>query len=264
MSFLEIIVLAIIQGLTEFLPVSSSGHLVVANSVLHALGSQPVQDLIEVSIVLHLGTLMAVLVYYRRQLVLLLSRDRRVIPLLIVGTLPAVAFGLLLKRGFFEKMILESPFIAGLMFPITGIVLYWISRRKPGDTDYPEMTWRQSLQIGLMQAAAILPGISRSGFTIAGGLAVGLSRQAAATYAFLLAVPAILGAGILEGLEFFEGKPTGTPPLNLMAGFLVSFAVGWVALKLLVGLVQRGRLAMFTYYLVPLGVVVVVWQLLRS
>ena len=126
------------------------------------------------------------------------------------------------------------------------------------------MTWRQSLQIGLMQAAAILPGISRSGFTIAGGLAVGLSRQAAATYAFLLAVPAILGAGILEGLEFFEGKPTGTPPLNLVVGFLVSFAVGWVALKLLVGLVQRGRLAMFTYYLVPLGVVVVVWQLLRS
>ena len=264
MSFWEIILLAIVQGLTEFLPVSSSGHLVVANSILHALGSTPVQDLIEVSIVLHLGTLMAVLVFYRREILLLLSRDRRVIPLLIVGTLPAVVFGLVLKRGFFEKMILESPFIAGLMFPITGIVLLWISRRAQGETHYPEMTWRQSLQIGLMQAAAILPGISRSGFTIAGGLAVGLSRQASATYAFLLAVPAILGAGILEGLEFLEGEPAGTSALNLAIGFLVSLAVGWVALKLLVGLVQRGRLAMFAYYLIPLGVAVVSWQLFGS
>lgn len=265
MALWEIILLGIVQGLTEFLPVSSSGHLVVTNAVLEAFGSEPVKDLIEVSIVLHLGTLVAVLVFYRREILRLLGDDRRAVMPLIIGTIPAVIFGLLIKKGPFEgleKTILESPLIAGLMFPVTAAVLYWVSRREAGKTEYPELTWRRSLTIGLMQAAAILPGISRSGFTIAAGLGVGLNRQASSTYAFLLAIPVIAGAGLLEGLEALKAETTGTSPLNLAIGFLVSFAVGWVALKLLVGLVQRGRLAMFAYYLVPLGVAVVAWQLL--
>lgn len=267
MPLWEIILLGIVQGLTEFLPVSSSGHLVVANALLEAFGSEPVEDLLEVSIVLHLGTLVAVLAYYRREIIRLLGTDRRAIPLLIVGTIPAVIFGLLIKKGpfeNFENLVLENPLVAGLMFPMTAAALYWVSRREPGETEYTELTWQRSLVIGLMQAAAILPGISRSGFTIAAGLGVGLNRHASATYAFLLAIPVIAGAGLLEGLEAIKSESTGTPPLNLISGFLVSFAVGWIALKLLVGLVQRGRLAVFVYYLVPLGVTVVVWQLLRG
>ena len=266
MPLWEIILLGIVQGITEFLPVSSSGHLVVANAVLESLGGEPVQDLIEVSIVLHLGTLLAVLVFYRREIVRLLGCDRRAIPLLIVGTIPAVIFGLLIKKGPFEgleKTVLENPLVAGLMFPITAAGLYWVSRLKPGEPDYPQLTWQRSLVIGLMQAVAILPGISRSGFTIAAGLGVGLNRQASATYAFLLAIPVIAGAGLLEGLEALKAETTGTPPLNLAVGFLVSFAVGWVALKLLVRWVQQGRPAMFAYYLLPLGIAVVAWQLWR-
>jgi len=163
MPLWEIILLGVIQGLTEFLPVSSSGHLVVANALLEALGSEPVEDLIEVSIVLHLGTLVAVLAFYRREIVRLLGIDRRAIPLLVVGTIPAVIFGLLIKKGPFEgleKLILENPLVAGLMFPVTAAALLWVSRREPGDTDYPQLTWQRSLVIGLMQAVAILPGIS--------------------------------------------------------------------------------------------------------
>lgn len=264
MPLWEIILLAIVQGLTEFLPVSSSGHLVVTNAVLESLGSKPVEDLVEVSIVLHLGTLLAVLAFYRREIVRLLGDDRRAIPLLVVGTIPAVVFGLLIKKGPFdglEKLILENPLVAGLMFPVTAVTLLWVSRRNAGELAYPQLSWQQSLLVGLMQAAAILPGISRSGFTIAAGLGVGLDRRASSTFAFLLAIPVIAGAGLLESLDAMEAGTTGTAPLNLAVGFFVSFAVGWAALKLLVGIVQRGRLAMFAYYLIPLGIAVVAWQL---
>jgi len=264
MPLWEIILLGIVQGLTEFLPVSSSGHLVVVNGLLEALGCQPVEDLIEVSIVLHLGTLMAVLAFYRREVFRLLGVDHRVIPILIVGTIPAVVFGLLIKKGPFgglEELLLENALVAGLMFPVTGAALLWVSRRAPGETDYPQLTWQKSLAIGFMQAVAVLPGISRSGITIAAGLGVGLNRQASSTYAFLLAIPVIAGAGLLEGVDALNAGATGTPPLNLIVGFLVSFAVGWAALKLLVRWVQQGRLAMFAYYLIPLGIAVVVWQM---
>ncbi len=261
MPLWEILLLAIVQGLTEFLPVSSSGHLVVANAVLEALGSEPVEDLIEVSIVLHLGTLLAVLVFYRREIVRLLGEDRRVIPLLIVGTLPAVVFGLALKKGLPEDLILENPLVAGLMFPVTAAVLWWISHREPRELDYPQLTWQKALAIGFMQAVAVLPGISRSGFTIAAGLGMGLNRQASATFAFLLAIPVIAGAGLLEGVDALKEGTTGTPPLNLAIGFGVAFFVGLIALQLLVEWVKQGRLAMFAYYLLPLGIAVVAWRL---
>ena len=265
MSYLEVVLLGIVQGLTEFLPVSSSGHLVVANALLKALGGSQVSDLVEVSIVLHLGTLAAVLVVYRREIVRLLGKDRRVIPLVIVSTIPAVIFGLWMKSGLSpkaEQMLLENPLVAGLLFPVTAVALVWAMRHDQGETDYPELSWQQSLIIGLMQAFAILPGISRSGFTIAAGLGVGLHRTAAATYAFLLAIPVIAGAGLLEGLEALDQGFTGTPLEILAAGFAVSFLVGWLSLALLIRWVQRGRLALFAYYLVPLGVVVTLWQLL--
>ena len=264
MPLWEVILLAIVQGLTEFLPVSSSGHLVVANALLEALGSEPVEDLIEVSIVLHLGTLLAVLGFYRREIVQLLTRDRSAILPLIVATIPAVIFGLLIKKGPFEGLedaILENPLVAGLMFPVTAVALLWVARREEGATDYPQLGASRAVLVGLMQAAAILPGISRSGFTIAAGLAVGLNRKASSTFAFLLAIPVIAGAGLLESVDAIKQGTTGTAPLNLLVGFVVSFAVGWGALQLLVGLVQRGRLAMFAYYLIPLGIAVVAWQL---
>lgn len=269
MPLWEVILLGIVQGLTEFLPVSSSGHLVVTNAILEACGSKPVEDLVEVSIVLHLGTLVAVLAFYRREIVRLLGADRAAIPLLIIGTIPAAVVGILIKKGLPEsseawvnQWVLENPLLAGLMFPVTALALLWVAKRHHGEIEYQQMSLGQSLLIGTLQAIAILPGISRSGFTIAAGLGVGLHRHAASTYAFLLAIPAIGGAGLLEGIEAYKEGTTGTAPLNLAIGFFVSFAVGWVALKLLVGLVQRGRLALFAYYLIPLGIAVVAWQLL--
>jgi undecaprenyl-diphosphatase len=264
MSLLQIILLAIVQGITEFLPVSSSGHLVVVNRLLETWGHSPVEDLLEVSIVLHLGTLAAVLVFYRREIVRLLGRDRRVLGLLVVGTLPAAILGVLIKKVLPDEMsgqILNNVLLAGCMFPITAAGLLWASGRPPGKVDYPQLTWRQTLSIGLLQAFALLPGISRSGATIVAGLGAGLRREAAATFAFLLAIPAIAGAGVLELVEVWKEGATGTSPATLAAGFAISMLVGLGALALLIHWVRQGRLAMFAYYLIPLGVAVVGWQL---
>ena len=263
MSSLEILLLAVVQGLTEFLPVSSSGHLVVANALLEALGKPPTKDLIEVSIALHLGTLASVLVYYRQEIVRLLGADRRVLYLLIVGTIPAAIVGVGIKKGFSDSMsdmVLNNVLLAGMMFFVTAAILVCAAYRPLGKLTYPRLSWRQTLAIGAAQALAILPGISRSGSTIAAGLGVGLDREQASTFAFLLAIPAILGAGFLETLDVLEQGSTGTSLGLLVIGFLVSFAVGLAALALLIRWVKRGRLALFAWYLVPLGVTIVAWQ----
>ena len=261
MSLWQIIILAVVQGLTEFLPVSSSGHIVVANSLITALGGQPVADLVEVSIVLHLGTLAAVFAFYRREIARLLTTDRRVIPLLIIGTIPAAVLGVLIKKLLDADAILDNALLAGCCFPVTAALLIWATRHREGEADYTQLSWPKALAIGCLQAFALLPGISRSGSTIAAGLFSGLKRDAAATFAFLLAIPAIAGAGVLEAIDAYKGELTGTPPLNLALGFIVSMVVGYGALEILIRFVQRGRLALFAWYLVPLGVAVIVWQL---
>ncbi len=265
MSLLQIILLAIVQGLTEFLPVSSSGHLVVVNRLLESFGQAPAKDLIEVSIVLHLGTLAAVLLFYRREVLRLLGSDRHVLWLMIVGTIPAAVLGVFIKKVLPEEMsnlVLQNVLLAGCMFPVTAIGLLWASKRIPGDLDYTQLSWQRALTVGALQAVALLPGISRSGATIAAGLGVGLQREAAATFAFLLAIPAIAGAGVLEMLDAWKAGTTGTPPATLAVGFVVSMLVGLATLALLIRWVRQGRLAMFAYYLIPLGVAVVAWQLL--
>jgi undecaprenyl-diphosphatase len=259
LSLVHILLLAIVQGLAEFLPISSSGHLVVVDSVLTALGRPAPKQLLEVSIVLHLGTLVSIVVVYWRRIWRLLGSDWRVIPRLVVGTLPAVAIGLPLKM--LAPEVLENPLVAGLMFPVTGILLIWAARQEPGDLDYPELSYRRVLVIGLFQAAAILPGLSRSGTTIVAGLLVGMGRTSAATFAFLLAIPAILGAGVLEGADMVQAGGSTAEPSVLLAGFLVSAVVGVIALAWLIRLLERGRLDWFAYWLIPLGLAVTVWQL---
>jgi len=193
--WLEVVLLAVVQGIGEFLPISSSGHVVVGLALFEWF-EVPIEEKLAVNVVLHLGTLGAILVFYWRRIWLLLGEDRRVIWLLIVGTLPAAVFGLAAKH--FCQGVLESPLTAGLCFPLTGVLLIWSARRAPGELAMRELSAPQALLIGVFQAAAVLPGISRSGATIVAGLGAGLKREEAAAFAFLLAIPAIGGAGVLE------------------------------------------------------------------
>jgi undecaprenyl-diphosphatase len=252
-EFLQIIILAIVQGIAEFLPISSSGHLVALSAWFGKQDSSA-----EITIVLHFGTLLAILVFYRQRIFDLLTSDRRVIPLLVAGTIPAAIIGVWLKQN--HEQVLENPLLAGLMLPVTAFMLMGFTRIPPGNRNYTQLGLGAVLIIGLAQAFALLPGISRSGSTIVAGCLVGLKRQAAATFSFLLAIPAIAGASLFEARHIME-HGASTPVWLLVVGALISFAVGLLALRWLVRWIETGRLHYFAYWLLPVGFLVVIWQL---
>jgi len=273
MDLLRIVILAVVQGLTEFLPISSDGHLVVTSTLFEAISGNKLEALLTVEIILHAGTLAAVLVVFRRQIIRLLMVDRRVIGLLIVGTLPAVIVGLPLKK--FGKELLQDPLAAGIGLIITGIVLLWGTRPSKTDDDatsvrksYADLSYGQAFLIGIFQAAAILPGVSRSGLTIASGLKLAkLNRTDAANFSFLLSIPAVGGAVFLEVLDLLKTHTSDSPPTpvgELMFGAVVAFVVGIFALRWLLAWLQAGKFYQFAYWCIPLGVVVTAWQLLAA
>ncbi len=253
MDWSKIIILAVVQGLTEFLPISSSGHLVIAE---HLLGMET--NLTALNIFLHAGTLGSILVFYHRDIIKLLCEDRRALLLLGVGTLPAIAVGLGIE-ALSLKHFIEMPLVAGAMLPITGLMLVWMVGRD-GKFEYGKLTYKQALLIGLFQAVAIMPGISRSGATIAAGLLVGLKRPAAATFSFLLAIPAITLGTANETRKLIRDWPDEMRLDMLAVGMAISFAVGLLALWLVVRMLHQGRLFWFAFWCIPLGLAVVVWQ----
>ncbi len=252
---LDILLLAVVQGLTEFLPVSSSGHLVLLQSLLgHHDG-----DLF-LDIVLHTGTLGSVLVVYRREVLRLLRLDgpaRGYVLALAVGTVPAVLVGLLLKDTV--EAAFASPVFAAAGLLVTGVVL--LSTRAASSPTDPSDTWqprpvalKKALLIGCAQAVAICPGISRSGSTIGASLWLGLPRAEAARFSFLLSVPAIAGALVLHLLD--GDLATRSGPVSLALGALVALAVGLLAIRWTALAVVQQHFWKFSFYVIPLGLVV--------
>jgi undecaprenyl-diphosphatase len=265
------IILAIVQGITEFLPISSDGHLAVVNALLQSGGRGEVPDLLETTIVLHLGTLASVLIFYRGDIWRVLMRDRRAILPIIVATIPAVIVGLGIEKGLpddTKKWLLESPLLAGFGFLVSAAALWFWGCRREGAIDYPDTPNGTAAAIGLAQASAILPGVSRSAMTISSAIASGMRREASAAFSFLLAIPVIAGAGFLKLLPILKAvvhgypAPTSTPVPTLALGFIISMIVGIAALWLLLRMLRRGRLELFVYYLVPLGLATITWQLM--
>lgn len=258
MEWLSILILAVIQGITEFLPISSDGHLVIAEALCESLLHVRLTNKLGLTIMLHAGTLLAVLIFYWRRVWRLLGADIHVLGLLVIGTLPAVVSGLLLK--IFAPAWLENELLTGWMLLVNALLLWWASHRPLGTLTYQELTWRQALVIGLFQAAAPLPGISRSGSTIGAGLWLGLRREDAATFSFLLSLPAVGGAVVLELVEMTRLGNAGLPWQMLAAGAAISFVVGILALRWLITWLQRGKLQYFAVWCVPLGLAVIAWQ----
>jgi undecaprenyl-diphosphatase len=242
----------LIQGLTEFLPVSSSGHLVL----IPALFDRPGPDL-ATNAMLHLGTLAAVLVYYRSDIARMAKFDkpaRRLITLLLIGTVPAVILGLLFEDKV-EELISEPKKVA-FMLIVTGIILLATTLLRLGDKQMTDVQPRDSLLIGLAQAMALIPGISRSGMTISAGLARGLERTEAARFAFLLGIPVIAGAGLLQMVEAFRlGEPI---PATVWVGVVVAGLTGYAAIAILLRLLTRVGLAPFGLYCVTFGAIAMV------
>ncbi|MDJ0803207.1 MAG: undecaprenyl-diphosphate phosphatase [Desulfobacterales bacterium] len=266
MTLLQAFILGIVQGLTEFLPISSSGHLVIGQ---HLFGLRHADLAFDVSV--HVGTLGAVVIYFRRDIgTLLLSLlrwrssapqasisadrpdiDARLAVLIFWGSIPTALIGLVLKR--YEATLFASPLIAGAMLIVTGCILYLTRRPQISAQNDPgsmrpmgAITLRDSLLMGIVQGLAVMPGISRSGTTIAAGLFTGLAPQAAARFSFLLSIPAVAGAALLVLTDALaQGQ---VKPAPCLVGGLTALVVGYAALAILVYLIGRGKLFTFAPY----------------
>ena len=253
MAVFYLIMLAAVQGLTEFLPVSSSGHLVILHHLIHFSEGDVFLD-----VILHVGTLLAVLVVYRREIRRLLSFDAPAIQYIVavvVATLPAVVIGLLLKDPI--ESLFGNPRAAAGAMVVTGLILL-STRRTDNKVRNLRGGWHpvapplhKALLIGCAQALAIMPGISRSGSTIAASLWLGLARDEAARFSFLLSVPAIAGALTLQLISGVEESETGGLALLLGAG--VAFLVGLFAIRLTALMVVQKHFWKFAFYVIPLG-----------
>ena len=262
-ELIRIAILSVVQGIAEFLPISSSGHLVILGSILEWAGMGELGESVTLEIILHAGTLGSILIVFHRRILDLLSRDRRVIPLLIVGTLPAVVVGLTIKSQFPDLM--RSPLLAGCMLIVTGCLLILLGRLKPQTGQYPKMSFPAALAVGCFQAVAILPGISRSGSTILGGRWMGLDREDSVTFSFLLAIPAIAGATVLAIKDLLEADTLVSESTGgLFMGALIACVVGIAALRWLIRWSREDRLHWFAWWCIPAGIVVVASHLLSA
>jgi len=249
MSYFEAIVLGIVQGLTEFLPVSSSGHLVLVQELL---GVNPPG--ISFELVLHLGTLIAVFVYFRAEVKRLIraafgggtGEDRKMILWLIIGTIPAGVLGILFK-DFFEEAF-ASPVSTSWELIITGGILLATRFVRHGDRP---ITALSSFIMGCGQAIAIMPGISRSGTTIAAGLFARIKPAQVAEFSFLLSIPAVAGAILLDADEIVHVSDGMGG--QYLAGALVSFGLGLLSVYVVLATVKRGKFDYFAYYCFAAG-----------
>ncbi|MBC8175032.1 MAG: undecaprenyl-diphosphate phosphatase [Candidatus Marinimicrobia bacterium] len=248
MTFLDSIILGVIQGITEFLPISSSGHLVVAQSMMGI--SQP-GILFEVSV--HLGTLLSILVIFFRDVqklvvTLLEKSTQKYVGYLLIGTIPIVVVGMTMKESV-EKAF-ENPHFVGYSFLFTGLVLLATKFAKPS---YSKFSGWKSIIVGFFQAIALLPGVSRSGMTISSGLLLKIHAKEAAKFSFILAIPALIGSGVFMIRDFISLSSSGESTWILFTGFATSFVVGILALKLLLSLLMKGKFHWFGIYCLLMG-----------
>lgn len=262
-SLFALLVLGLVQGVSEFLPISSDGHLVLTQELLDFQGAR-----LAVDVALHLGTLLAVLVVFRRDLAGLVRRalagDWGEVWLLAIGTLPAAVVGLGLKHWI--EALFQSGVAAALGLLVTAGFL-WVGERARRRQDrmapaaVRALDWRDALWIGVSQSLAILPGVSRSGTTIATAFVRGVEASAAARFSFLLSIPAVGGAVLLEVPGLVRAGGFGS---ELVLAVSATFAVGVLALRTLLAFLGRGAFRWCAYYCVAVGLAALVWLTLRG
>lgn len=264
MSLLEAVILGIVQGFTEFLPVSSSGHLAIFSRALGKLfGVQMAteQDNVLFYVVLHLGTLLPVFIVLRKEIWGILKKPfQKLTGIIIVGTIPAVIVALLWGDAI-EGLYTNILFLA-IAFVLTGLLLLYADCVKPKHLtkDLKDITYVDAVVVGVVQAVAITPAISRSGSTTAGSLFRKLNRDAAARFVFLLSIPAILGAAVLKGVGIIKDGITfsNAELLNLAFGFAAAALSGYLAVSLAFKLIKKARLRYFSFYLFALAAFILV------
>lgn len=276
MGYIESVVLGLVQGLTEFLPVSSSGHLALLQ---HFFGVRSDSVMI-FTVMLHVGTLVSVFIMYRSDIWILIKelfltiKDlftgkglrlqerpmRKLGVMIIVATIPTTVMGLGLNK-FFEALNTNIPAI-GIAWIVTGFLLFFADRTGDGSRNIEKMNFRNGVFIGVMQGIAICPGISRSGSTMVGGLLTGLEREFAVKFAFLISIPTILGAAVLEIPQALNATASGSMEAGpMLAGIVVAAVSGVLAIKAMIKVVVAQKLKYFSYYVWALGIFAIVYKL---
>ncbi|MFA4859059.1 MAG: undecaprenyl-diphosphate phosphatase [Candidatus Margulisiibacteriota bacterium] len=272
MSIFQAILLGVVQGLTEFLPVSSSGHLVIFQRLMG------ISENVPFDLLLHLATVLAVIIYFARDIwelivgwtlgtleafkilrtqAYVLGQHFRLSWLIIIASIPTGLMGIFFK-DFFEGLF-SSAFAVGCFLLLTAAIILvaeWFGRPKK---DEFQIGFLDAILIGLGQGCAIAPGLSRSGTTVSVALLRGLKRDFAARFSFLLSVPAILGAGVFKAADLVEAGATGVSIWPFLAGFLAALVSGMLAIKIFLQIIQRTSIRAFAYYCIVAGVLVMVW-----
>lgn len=274
MTLFKAIILGIIQGLTEFLPVSSSGHLAITQSLLNINEN----NVLFFTTMLHFGTLISIFLVYSKDIIVLIkeffkiifeiltgkgirinNNDRKLGLLIITATIPTAFIGLIFS-DFFESLFV-TPIAVGIGLLITGTLL-WISKILSKSTKgVHNMRYSNAVIVGLFQSFAIAPGISRSGSTIVGSLLTGLNKELAVKFSFLISIPAILGAAVFELSGAFDQGLVEISLFALLAGILAAAISGFIAIKTMIDFVAKNKIHYFSYYTWILGIIVIVINL---
>jgi undecaprenyl-diphosphatase len=266
LTVFQAIVLGVIQGLSEFLPISSSAHLALTPWLL----GWPAPGL-AFDVALHLGTLIALVWFFWQEWMTLaraffsVLRTRRIeteserrVMFVIIATIPGGIAGYLLQD--YAKTIFRTPALTGVMLIVMGAILWAVDRAARQDRGISVMTWRDAILIGVAQMFAIVPGVSRSGSTITAGRALGMSRESAAVFSFLLSLPIITAAVVFEGRHAIENGITAP----LVAGVIASAVSGWLAISVLLKFISRNSYGVFALYRLIVGALVLAVALIRG
>jgi undecaprenyl-diphosphatase len=266
LSLAAAVILGIVQGLTEFLPVSSSAHLILARTFFG--WEAPPEFGLAFDVALHVGTLTAILAFFRYEVLAMVRAlpaaltdhtdpSARLVRYIVVGTIPVVIIGLLFND--YVENTLRTPRVAAWALVLGAVAMMAAERRRSQPRAEDRLTWSDAVLIGIAQASALIPGVSRSGITISVGLFLGLRRDAAARFTFLLAIPAMFAAAAKEALELRHMTLAPGAPLLFAVGILVSAAVGYVTIKYFLRYLAGHRLDVFAYYRLALAAVTFVF-----
>ncbi len=254
MDLLNTIILGIVQGITEFLPISSSGHLVLFQHFMN------IEEGLTLNVFLHFGTLLAVVVVFWDDIIgmITLKKEyRKLTYFVIIGSVPAGVIGILFE-DLFERLF-STVTVVGFALIITGFFLWLSDRIESSNKEAEDMTIKDSLVVGFAQAFAIIPGISRSGSTIVAGLFKGLNRKLAAKFSFLLSIPVIGGATLLKVKDLFSVGLGNVSIMQLVLGTNSAAIAGYFSIKLLLKLINKEKLSVFAYYCWILGLAIILF-----
>ena len=276
MEIYQALILGVVQGLTELLPISSSAHLAIIPWMFGWTNNPEFNVAFEgFDVALHFGTLLAIGIYFFKDWLKLIkggfdqvvkkkkTTEGRMFWYIVLATIPGGIIGFILDK--YAEDFLTKPLIIAIALIVMGIILYLVDKNAKSETDYENMTFKQTFLIGLSQALAFIPGVSRSGITMTTGRAMGVKRESTAKYSFMLSAPIVLAATVFKLGDFIDyfAVASTTGIIAFVLGVLVSFIVGIIVIKFLLNYLKKGSFKIFAVYRVVVGLLVIAWLILK-